>query len=103
MASYTVAAGKVGAYEKTLVGSTVDTVTFADTVDRVEVINHDTALILYVRLDSTDPTVSGAEGVVVPPGVRTINVRRFDPTQNATEVRVISSGTPKYSVAKASV
>lgn len=99
MASYSVAAGKRGAYDKALVASTVDTVTFTDDVDSVEIVTDGTAKI-YVTVDGTTPTVSGATTIIVPAalGIRTIPTL----SSGAPVVKLITSGTPTYSVAKAS-
>jgi hypothetical protein len=97
MASYTVAVGEHGAYEKTLVASTVDTVTFAGDLSGVEVVNEGTTGI-YFTVNGTAPTVGSQAAYYVPPtSVRTV------PSGEAggTVVKLISSGTPKYSVAEA--
>lgn len=97
MASYTVAAGERGAWEKTLVAATADTVTFTEDLTSVQVINEGTVGI-YVRLDGTAPTVGGAASLYVPPS----SVTSFSSTDVAgTVVKLISSGTPKYSVSGA--
>lgn len=96
MASYTVPAGDFGAYEKTLTASTVDTVTFTG-ADVAEVaITTDGTAAIYVRFDGTNPTVAGTPCRMVPAiaGVYLMAPR----TAGATVVKLISSGTPKYSV-----
>jgi hypothetical protein len=98
MASYSVTAGQVGAYEKTAVANTVDTITFADNVSRVEVIS-DGAASISVSVDGSTPTVLGAGGYYLP-AVACVRVFPAQPT-NGTVVKLISSGTPKYSVSKA--
>lgn len=82
----------------TLVGSTVTTVTFSDVGSGFRIQNRDSAGGdgLFYTLDGVDPTVGGAGSVYVPPG----GTDQW-PTDNAdTEVTVklISSGTPDYSV-----
>lgn len=100
MANYTVAAGEHGAYAKTLVASTVDTVTFTDRdLDTVEVFSSG-AVAVYVTVDGSTPTVGGAATWELPaggPAVRTITV----PTAGATVVKLISASTPVYSVSEA--
>jgi hypothetical protein len=72
MASYSVAPGEKGAWEKTLVASTVDTVTFA--------------------------AVGGGPSYYAPPSnVTTVNAGEM----GGTVVKLISSGTPKYGVSGA--
>jgi hypothetical protein len=96
VASYSAAAGAVAVHDKTLVGSTVDNVTLADDLDRVEVIR-DGAAALYFTTDGTVPTVSGAGCWKLLSGVaNTLNVQ-VD-TAGGTVVKLISSGTPVYSV-----
>lgn len=96
MASYSVAAGERGAHRKTLVASTVDTVTFSRDVDMVEVLNLDGAAEIYFTTDGSTPTVGGANTDVLPAAVNA--VERDVPTSGATVVKLISSGTPMYSV-----
>jgi hypothetical protein len=98
VASYSAAAGDVAVHDKTLVASTVDTVTFTDDLDRVEVIS-DGAAALYFTTDGSTPTVSGAKCWPLLSGVaNTLNVQ-VD-TAGGTVVKLISSGTPKYSVVR---
>lgn len=107
MASYTVSAGAIGKHDKTLVASTVDTVTFADDLDRVE-IGSDGVAAIFVTVDGSTPTVSGDSTYKIPAlasssagklGVfRTIEV----PTAGGTVVKLISSGTPVYDCCKTS-
>jgi endonuclease YncB( thermonuclease family) len=99
VASYTVAAGLVGAHAKTLVANTVDTVTFTATdVDEVEVLTDGTAAV-YFTVDGSTPTVAGAGmwGIPAAPAARTVQVG----TSGVTVVKVISAGTPLYSVSRA--
>jgi hypothetical protein len=97
----TLTTGQWGAYEIALTASSVDTVTFPVQVSTIEVINHSASGDISVRLDGTNPTALDPVGILVPAGtVRTINVRQADPTGDATQVKLISSGTPTYSVAR---
>lgn len=99
MASYTIAAGDTAAHDKTLVASTVDTVTFTDTIRAVEIISDGTAAI-YLTTDGTTPTVSGPKTSKLPAG--TITSLTLTPTSGeATAIKLISPGTPTYSVQKA--
>lgn len=111
MASYTVTVSEIGAHEKTLVASTVDTVTFtlgstgspgwARVPKKVEVIT-DGADDIYVTVDGSTPTVTGAGCYRVPafPGATVIDVRDSNLT-DAVVVKLISAGTPIYSVSRA--
>lgn len=100
MASYTVAADLHGAYAKTLVANTVDTVTFTDDIDRVEVTSNGAAAV-YVTVDGSTPTVAGAGTFELPAGAASVRVIAV-PTAGGTVVKLISAGTPVYSVAETS-
>lgn len=98
MASYNVAATEHGAYNKTLVASTVDTVTFAAPQGKVTVWT-DGAATITVTVDGTTPTVDGAGGWWLPAQSGTLEIKV--PAKYATAnlaVKLISSGAPKYSV-----
>lgn len=99
MAAYSVSAAQVGAHAKTLVANTVDTVTFADDVARIEVVS-DGAAELYFTVDKPAPAVGDPAAFYMPavPGVREVEA----PQGGETVVRLISAGTPKYSIARAS-
>lgn len=94
MASYTVAVGERGVH-KTLVASTVDTVTFARDCDRVEVVNRDGAAELYFTTDGTAPTVGGNNTFVLPAALGSYVVTAQG---GLSVVQLISAGTPAYSV-----
>jgi hypothetical protein len=101
MASYTLADTDRGAYAKTLVAGTVDTVTFARSAESVEVVGDGTAAVYFtvgtVENPPTAPTVGGGPAFELPaggPSVRTVPA----PGAGAPVVKLISSGTPKYSV-----
>lgn len=98
MASHTVASGAVGAHHKTLTASTVDTVTFADDIKDVEIVSNGSAA-LYVTTDGTAPTVGGATAHYLPASASVRTVRVLG--SSGTVVKLISSGTPTYSVARA--
>jgi hypothetical protein len=100
VASYTVAADLHGAYAKTLVASTVDTVTFTDDIDRVEITSNGAAAV-YVTVDGTTPTVAGAGTFELPAGAASVREIAV-PTAGGTVVKLISAGTPVYSVAETS-
>ena len=96
MASYAVAASEVGVHDKALVAATVDTVTFDRDCDEVEVIA-DGAAAVYFTVDGSAPTVAGNNTHVLPAGA--VGRRRVVvPTSGDTVVKLISSGTPRYSV-----
>lgn len=99
MTTIPVASGRVGTYANTIAAGVMDTVNFADDLEEVEVVT-DGAAALYYTVDGTTPTVGGTNCWELPAGngyVRTIQV----PTAGPTVVKLISSGTPKYSVSRA--
>jgi hypothetical protein len=107
MAIYNLSAGDHGVNEKTLTANTPDTVLFVQDCDSVEIIS-DGAADLYVGVGQVG-TIGTSLGTPVAasnlayrlpagaPSVRVITV----PGGGATIVRLISTGTPKYSVTEA--
>lgn len=98
MTAYAVAAGKVAVHDKALVAATADTVFFADDPAYVEVVTDGTAAI-YVTVDASAPTVSGDNTYKVPAVAGRYPIRHWRP---GGVVKLISSGTPTYSVQSAS-
>ena len=79
----------------TLVAATVTTVTLDRDYDSVEILNRGTTSDLWVRVDKTDPVVAADDTYVcVPGGFIVLGV----PTAGLTVVKLISAGTPPYSV-----
>jgi hypothetical protein len=78
----------------TLTAATVATVTLDADYANVEVRNRGTDEIFFT-VDGTDPTVEGADTEVVP-GNSAHQVPALQ--RNTTDVKMISSGTPKYTV-----
>lgn len=99
MNRYTVSAQQIGVYEKTLPASQVDVVAFDDNVDEVEIVSDGTAAIYVTTRGDTDPTVGGQQCHMLPamPCARTIRI----PGAGASIVKLISTGTPVYSVSRA--
>jgi hypothetical protein len=102
VASYTIQAGELAAWGKTLTAATVDTVTFAGTDNQadktaVRVWNDTGAVAIFFTLDGTDPTVAGAKTYRVP-AVAGACTEVVPLGATATTVKLISSGTPTYSV-----
>lgn len=98
MANYTVAIGEISVHEKTLVASTVDTVTFGRDPDRTEVYNDSSTDRIYFTVDGSTPTVAGVNCYVVPPKA----ARAVPSAGSGNVVKLISTGTPTYSVSDAS-
>lgn len=99
MATYEVESGDVGAHAKTLSAATVDTVTFAADVEIVEIVS-DGASAMYVTADGSAPTVAGANTWLLPAGAPSTRTLRTVLSNGAT-VKLISAGTPTYSVSRA--
>lgn len=99
MATHAVAAGERAAHAKTLAPSTVDTVTFADDVDLVEILS-DGAAAIYVRVDGSAPTVAGAFAYVLPSGVASKREIPVSGDAGSITVKLISAGAPTFSVTK---
>ena len=94
MADYSIAADARAVHNKTLVATTVDTVTCARDPRAVEILS-DGAAKIYVTVDGSTPTVGGTKTWIVPavPCARVIPHDRAD-----APVKLISPGTPTYSV-----
>lgn len=100
MPSYTVAADEHGVYAKQLTATTIDTVTFSKDLNRVEIVSDGSAAV-YVTVDASVPAVAGQATFEMPAGGMTVR-ELLVPTAGNTVVKLISTGTPKYSVAEAS-
>lgn len=95
MATYSVLAGGLASHDNALVASTVDTVTFVDSVAEVEVMT-DGMSAVYFTVDGTTPTVSGAHCYKIPLALSALTVNVPNPA--LAVVKLISAGTPVYSV-----
>lgn len=101
MASYTVASGEHGAYAKTAVADTVDTITFAGNIFSFEVYSDGTDA-LYFTVDGSTPTVAGQNAYFLPSGSKASRTVKAKPVAGAsTVVKVISHGASVYSVTAA--
>jgi hypothetical protein len=96
MSTYTVQASEIGAHAKTLAAGTVDTVTFQRDCNTVEVLSIDGAAAIYFTVDGSTPTVGGANTYLVPAVIGALEVDV--PTAGNAVVKLISAGTPSYSV-----
>jgi hypothetical protein len=98
MAAYTVPAGDVGVHEKQLAATTVDTVTFTGAdLSEVEILSDGSAAI-YVSFGAATPTVGGTGCWQVPAASSSAVLHPH--TSGDTIVKLISAGTPVYSVAR---
>lgn len=91
MAAYNVTKAK----HAQLAASTADTVTLGGDFASAEVVNRDATAEIFATTDGSTPTVGGDNTFIIRPGQsRVIEV----PTAGNTAVKLISSGTPNYSV-----
>lgn len=81
-----------------LTAATVDTVTLNADYPQVEVVNRDGAAAIFFTIDGDAPTVEGDNTHVLPAAISGVTVPSNADTGDPTVVRLISSGTPKYSV-----
>jgi hypothetical protein len=81
----------------TLVANTVTTVTLDNDYREIEVINVDGASTIYVTVDGTVPTVGGNDTFVLPAAISSRVIVSRDGS-NPTVVKLISTGTPSFSV-----
>ena len=88
-----------GSQDNQLAASTVDTVTFTDATQLVEVLGDGSAEI-FATVDGTTPVVSGSHCYKIPAVLSAIKIAV--PNETAVVVKLISAGTPVYSVTSAS-
>lgn len=113
MGDYTVPSGHVGVHAKVMVATVVDSVTYALGSPSspgwarmplaVEVLS-DGAADIYLTVDGSTPTVAGTHCWRIPAmaGSSTFDVR--DSVANdAVVVKLVSAGTPTYSVSRAAL
>lgn len=95
----TLGAGKVGLYGNALTAATVATVTITDDLQSLEIGADGTAAV-YFTTDGSAPTVGGDNTYLLPAtGTYVFRTQRVAPSNGVT-VKLISSGTPAYWVAK---
>lgn len=102
MSEYTVAAavsGQVAANDKTLVANAVDSVTFDEEIEAVEVLTDGSAAV-YFTVDGSVPTVSGQHCFKIPATGAATSLTVWPPSRGLAEVQLISTGTPTYSVTR---
>jgi hypothetical protein len=93
MAEYEVLADAIAVHDKTLVAATADEVSFRRDPKAIEVLS-DGAAAIYFSVDGTPPTVGGSHcyKMLPYPSSRVVQHNGEHP------VRLISAGTPTYSV-----
>jgi hypothetical protein len=85
----------------TLVANTVTTVTLDGDFDAVDVTNVDGAAAIYIRLGGTAPAVGGGDENYGLPATAFLTRRIPSVESGPTVVKLISAGTPIYTVAGA--
>jgi len=100
VASYAVAVstGERAAWGKVAVASTVDTVTFDRDLFAVRVTNDTGAAAIYFTVDGSTPTVGGAGTYRVPAVAGATADVTTQGGASTDAVKLISVGTPTYSV-----
>lgn len=99
MTAYAVPSGKKGAHH-VLVANTEDVVTFSADHSQIELLLRDGNGEVYFTVDNTAATVGGTNCLVMPVGIGSAIVDV--PATGGTVVRLVSSGTPAYSVSSTS-
>lgn len=80
----------------TLVASTISTVTFPSDVLQLEIINRSGSAEIYYTVDGSAPTVGGNDVPVLPAAICVD--KTISPGSGATVIKLISSGTPTYTI-----
>lgn len=81
------------------VANTAEQVTLTDLATKrgeVEVVNRDGVAAIYFTVDGSTPTVGGDDTYVLPAAIGSFTVR--SPANVAAVVKLVSAGTPQYSV-----
>lgn len=81
----------------TLTATTVDTITLDVDYTRVEIVNRTGDAEIWVTIDGTDPTVTGNDCDVLPTAIGSL-ILDAPAIGKPTAVKLISSGTPSYTV-----
>jgi hypothetical protein len=100
MSEYKIIPRGIGAHAKKLAANTVDTVVFEDRINYLEVRSNGAAAIYFTIGGTADPIVGGDHCFELPAQacVRVINCSGG--WAESPQVKLISAGTPEYSVAR---
>jgi hypothetical protein len=79
-----------------LVANVVTDVTFDYNASSAYILNRSGAAEIYIRVDGVNPTVGGADCDVIPTAIGWVEIPL--PGDAPFSVRLISSGTPTYTV-----
>jgi hypothetical protein len=100
MATYKIEAGQIGAYSKTLAANAVDTIIIAGPLEGVEITNKSGSAEINFTTDGSAPTVDGASTHELPAALSSRVVDVNAGHGETVEIKLISGGTPEYSVAR---
>lgn len=84
-------------YHATLVAATITTITI-NAPGRIEVVNVDGAAAVYFTTDGTAPVIEAEGTQVLPAAITGLEMNPRQGKKASTQVKLISSGTPKVSV-----
>jgi hypothetical protein len=98
MATHTISTGQIAAsgHPFTLTANTVDTWTFSEDLNSVDIISDGLAPAFYT-LDGSAPTVGGANSYLLLGSAITVDTRQ-PKVADVTVVKIISSSTPTVDV-----
>lgn len=82
----------------TLAADVVATVILTQEARTVEVLNRDGAAEIYFTADGSTPAVGGDDCFVLPAAIGSLEVTARGARDDQTVVKLVSSGTPTYSV-----
>jgi hypothetical protein len=99
--SYELQRGDIGAHDKPLTPDTIETVTFTDDVDAVEVLNIDGTAAIYFTVNGRDPVVGGNHCWALPAGAASSLVVDV-PTAGRSVVKLVSASRVRFSVTRTS-
>jgi hypothetical protein len=97
MASATIAAGQIAHHSAAMVAATLDTITFTGDRPRLKLTFTSGTTPIFFTTDNSAPTVGGTASRVLAPVVGQ-EVFVEPPTAGDAIVKLISSGTPTYSI-----
>lgn len=95
----TLSAGDIATPTIALSAATIDTVTFGDDCDKVEVFTKDGTAEVFFTVDGTSPSTSAKNSYYLP-AVAGSSLEVTVPTSGKSVVKIISAGTPSYRVTR---
>jgi hypothetical protein len=83
-------------YYGQLASTDIDTITTENPVPSIWIVNRDGSAEIFYRTDGEAPAVGNAACGFIPAAITAVEIQTSDDA--ATEVQLISSGTPKYAI-----